>query len=259
MAVASAAAVPAAAEAAAGKMKKFFIFDFDGTVANTNNIIIASWQATLEHYLGHKIPVRDIEATFGETIFDSMERMLPGVDCYEAVDYYRAYQYSHQDDHKVYVFNGMAETLKELRARGGIIGIGTSRTANSFWKYMKMLGLDKLVDEVVTINDVTTHKPDPETIDAVLIKMMAHDSETWTAAEGQADRDEDSHLHIPDEVRRAAVMIGDTKYDIGCANNAHIDSVLVEWSHYVDEEDMAAAGFEPTYRFEIPAQLLELI
>ena len=38
-----------------------------------------------------------------------------------------------------------------------------------------------------------------------------------------------------------------------------IDSVLVGWSHYVDEEDMRAGGFEPTYRIEKPADLLEII
>ena len=54
-------------------------------------------------------------------------------------------------------------------------------------------------------------------------------------------------------------MIGDTKYDIGCANNAGVDSALVGWSHYVDEESMAADGFVPTYRLGTPAELLEII
>jgi pyrophosphatase PpaX len=54
-------------------------------------------------------------------------------------------------------------------------------------------------------------------------------------------------------------MVGDTKYDVGCANNARVDSVIVGWSHYVDEEDMLAEGFVPTYRIERPEQLLEII
>ena len=56
-----------------------------------------------------------------------------------------------------------------------------------------------------------------------------------------------------------AIMIGDTKYDIGCANNAGVDSVLVGWSHYVDEEAMAADGFMPTHRIDTPEELLGLI
>ena len=227
--------------------KKYIIFDFDGTLANTNNIIIASWQATFENYLGYTIPVREIEATFGEILVNTIGRLLPDAPVNEVVDFYRAYQDSHQKDYEVYVFEGVRELLEQLRERGCIIGVGTSRTAYSFWNYMKKLGMDGYVDEVVTMNDVTSHKPDPETIDAVLIKMMAH-CEPYDAESG-----------IPDSVRAAAVMVGDTKYDVGCANNAGVDSVIVGWSHYIDEEAMLAEGFVPTYRIEKPDQLLDMI
>ena len=113
---------------------------------------------------------------------------------------------------------------------------------------MKNLGIDECVDEVVTMNDVSSHKPDPETIDAVLIKMMRRDGLPYDEASG-----------IPDPVRDAAIMIGDTKYDIGCANNARVDSVMVGWSHYVDEEAMEAEGFVPTHRIQTPEQLLDII
>ena len=228
--------------------KKYIIFDFDGTLANTNNIIIASWQATFEHYLGYTLPVREIEATFGEILVNTIGRLIPDAPVNEVVDYYRAYQDTHQADYEVYVFEGIRELLEQLRERGCIIGVGTSRTAYSFWNYMKKLGMDGYVDEAVTMNDVTSHKPDPETIDAVLIKMMAHAGEAYDSGSG-----------IPDAVRKAALMVGDTKYDIGCANNAGVDSVMVGWSHYVDEEDMLADGFVPTYRMERPEQLLEII
>lgn len=228
--------------------KKYIIFDFDGTLANTNNIIVASWQATFEHYLGHTMPVRQIEATFGEILVNTIGRLIPEAPANEVVDFYRAYQDSHQQDYSVYVFEGIKELLEELRARGCIIGVGTSRTAYSFWNYMRNLGMDGYVDEVVTMNEVTRHKPDPETIDAVLIRMMERDGIEYDSASG-----------IPASVRDAALMIGDTKYDIGCANNAGVDSVIIGWSHYVDEEEMIAEGFVPTYHADRPAQLLDII
>ena len=229
-------------------MKKYIIFDFDGTLANTNDIIVASWQATYEHYLGHTLPVREIEASFGEILVNTIGRMIPDAPVNEVVDFYRSYQDSHQQEYEVYVFEGVREILEQLRARGCIIGVGTSRTAYSFRNYMKKLEMDQLVDEVVTMNDVSSHKPDPETIDALLIKMMANAGEPYDECSG-----------IPEHVRDAAVMIGDTKYDIGCANNAGVDSVIVGWSHYVDEEAMLAEGFVPTYRIDTPEQLLEMI
>lgn len=228
--------------------KKYIIFDFDGTLANTNDIIIASWKATFERYLGYSPAVREIEATFGEILVNTIGRLMPDAPVNEVVDFYRAYQDSHQQDYEVYVFEGVKETLRQLRMRGCIIGVGTSRTSFSFWNYMKKLGMEHLVDEVVTMNDVTSHKPDPETIDAVLIKMMTNAGEAYDPGYG-----------IPDKVHDAALMVGDTKYDIGCANNAGVDSVMVGWSHYVDEEAMLADGFVPTYHIDKPEQLLELI
>ena len=237
--------------------KKYIIFDFDGTLCNTNDIIVESWQATFERFLGRSLPRREIEATFGEVLANTIEEKIPGAVVQDVVDYYREYQNANQEG-KVHIFEGGRELLEELRARGCLIGVGTSRTAFSFWNYMRQFGMESSIDEVVTVNDVSRHKPDPETIDAVLLKLMAHDKNAWTETEEQSDRD-GADVHIPDSVRRQTVMIGDTKYDVGCANNADVDSVLVGWSHYIDEEDLAACGFAPTYWINKPEELLDII
>ena len=212
--------------------KKYVIWDFDGTIACTNDIIIESWQATFRHYLGHELPVREIEATFGETLMHTIGEKIPGADPQEVMEYYRAYQYAHCEG-RVYVFEGVREVMDELKTRGCRLGVATSRTAGSFRKYMEELGLDGYMDVVVSMEDVTKHKPDPESVEKVLEKFGAK----------------------PEE----AIMIGDTKYDVACANSAGVDSVLVGWSHYVDEDSMAAEGIEPTYRIERPADLLAVI
>ena len=240
--------------------KKYIIFDFDGTIANTNDVITASWQASFRHYLGHELPVHTIEATFGEVLVTSISKLIPGVDVNEVADYYRNYQNDHSEEYPVYVFDGVRELIEELRARGCLIGVGTSRTASSFRKYMRALGMEDLVDEAVTMEDVTHHKPHQETVEATLLKLMAHDKEDWEAAEIHPENEgEDGDIRIPDEVRKEAIMIGDSKFDIACAQNAGVDSVLIGWSHYIDEEDMAAFGCEPTYRVETPAELLEIL
>lgn len=213
-------------------MKKYIIWDFDGTIANTNDVILASWQATYEHYLGHVLPEREIEATYGETLRHTIEEKIPDASYEEVRDYYRAYQDAHCAG-MVYVFEGIKELLEELRARGCRIGVATSRTSNSFLRYVRELGIDGYFDELVSMEDVKRHKPHPESVELLLERFGAS----------------------PEE----AIMIGDTKYDIGCANNAGVDSALVGWSHYVDEESMAADGFVPTYRLGTPAELLEII
>ena len=222
--------------------KKYIIFDFDGTLANTNDIIVASWQAAFERYLGHRMPRRDIEATFGETLMYSVSRLIPDADVNEVINYYRAYQDAHNDEIAVYIFDGVRDLIAELGARGYTLGVATSRTAYSFRNYMKKFGMDNTIKYIVTMEDVTRHKPDPESLLVCLSKMTGFPSDA-----------------IPEDILRQAVMIGDTKYDIGCANNAGIDSVLVGWSHYVDFEDMADYGFAPTYIIDRPENLLEIV
>lgn len=258
--------------------KRYIIFDFDGTLVNTNQIIIDSWQASFEHFLGHRVPNHVIEATFGEVLSHTIARMMPGIDVDEVVEFYRQYQNRNKSHENVKVFDGIRELLPELRKRGCIIGVGTSRTTSSFWNYMEMFGLKDSIDEVVTMNDVEKHKPHPETINAVLLKMMAHDKRVWNEIEeggrssahavgfaSTADSEDAAILQdvqdaaIPQDVLDAAIMIGDTKYDIGCAQNAGIDSVLVGWSHYIDEEELKASGFTPTYRIQSPEEILSII
>lgn len=212
--------------------KKYIIWDFDGTIACTNDIIIESWQATFRHYLGHELPVREIEATFGETLMHTIAEKLPGEDTAEVMACYREYQNAHCEG-RVYVFEGVREVMDELKARGCRLGVATSRTANSFNKYMHELGLDGYMDVVVSMEDVTKHKPDPESVEKVLERFGAK----------------------PEE----AIMLGDTRYDVECANRAGVDSVLIGWSHFVDEAAMAADGIEPAYRIKRPEELLGLI
>lgn len=222
--------------------KEFIIFDFDGTIANTNDIIVESWQAAFRKYLGHELDRREIEATFGEVLRDTIAVKIPGADVDEVINYYRAYQDANCAG-KVYVFDGVRELILALKDGGYAVGVATSRTSYSFWNYMKEFGLENMVDAVVTVDDVTHHKPHGESVTACLAKLTG----------------QDPALPVPQDVLDASIMIGDTKYDVGCAMNAGVDSVLVGYSHYIDEEDMADSGFAPTYRIGTPEELLEII
>lgn len=212
--------------------KKYIIWDFDGTLVNTNDIIVESWMATYEHFLGRTPSEMEIVATLGETLKHTVEANFPGERYEDVRDYYRAYQDAHCEG-KVYVFPGVMDVLDELKAMGCSLAVATSRTEYSYSNYVKQLGLEGYMDVVVTMEDVSRHKPDPESVEKVLERFGAS----------------------PDE----ALMLGDTLFDIGCANNAGVDSIMVGWSHPVDAEAMAAKGFVPTYRISSPAELIELI
>ena len=55
------------------------LWDFDGTLLNTNDVILESWQHTYEHYYGHRMPVEHITKCFGEPLLVTMAREFPDV------------------------------------------------------------------------------------------------------------------------------------------------------------------------------------
>lgn len=213
-------------------MKKYVVFDFDGTLVNTNDVIIASWQATFEHFLGHRESEEKIKDTFGETLVYTVGVNFPGLPTEDVICYYRDYQMAHCDE-MVCVFDGIVDMLKELKDRGYKLAIATSRTHKGTLDYLNQFGMREYFDAVVSMEDVDRHKPDPDTCLVALSKLGA----------------------TPEE----SVMLGDTRFDVGCANNAGVDSILVGWSGVTTEEKLKSIGYEPTYCIDAPMDLIELL
>ena len=178
------------------------LFDFDGTLVNTNDVIIASWQHTYMYYLGREESLEKITACFGEPLLLTMEREFPEVDPRESAEVYRNFQKENADE-LVKICPGIKELLESLKTDGFRMGVVTSRTRESAQRYMDMFGIGDYFEEMVSCDDTDIHKPNPEPILLCLKKMGI------TAEE--------------------ALMVGDSPFDIKCANNAGVKSVLVGW------------------------------
>ena len=212
-------------------MKKYILFDFDGTLVNTNDVILASWQHTYRHYLGHEMPVDHITSCFGEPLLLTMEREFPGVDPQESADVYRQFQLENADK-LVTIFPGIKELLADLKAAGYVLGIVTSRTRESALRYMDMFGITSYFSDLVTCDDTTVHKPNPEPILLAMSKLGASAEES--------------------------IMIGDSPFDDKCANNAGVDSVMVNWRITCDETSVIDDA-KVDYWLHQPSDLVELL
>ena len=100
--------------------------------------------------------------------------------------------------------------MKKLKKSGYKVAVVTSRMKQSALEGLEKFGLTSELDVITTINDITRHKPDPESINVTLKALGVG----------------------PDE----AVMIGDSRFDILCAQNADCRSILVDWSVMGAEE-----------------------
>lgn len=207
------------------------LFDFDGTVMDTNNVIIQSWQHTFRTIEGREHSVDEIVRTFGEPLEITMTRIFPERSTEETIEIYRSYHRDHFEK-LISVFPGMKELLAELSRRKFRMGLVTSRLTHTTFQGLRAFGLEPYFDCVVTADDCTRHKPDPQPVQKALEKLGSKPAE--------------------------AVMLGDSLFDIRCAHNAGADAVLVGWALAVGEEELTGLD-RPEYRIERAEDLLGIL
>ncbi len=216
-------------------MKKIdtVLLDFDGTIMDTNEMIIRSWQHTFQQLRGETVEESVLLATFGEPLKMTMHNFFGGdqEEVERNVEIYRSYQTERYLD-LIRLFPGVDRMLESLREADFRTALVTSRLKPTTFQGLRKFGIEKYFDVIITADDVTKHKPDPQPAEAAL-KQLGSSAEQ-------------------------AIMIGDTKQDILCAKNADILSVLVDWSMAIPQ-GTATGNYVPDYRLQTPEQLIDLI
>ena len=175
---------------------RIIILDFDGTLADTTGVIIRTMQATIKE-LG--LPSRTDQQCAGMIGLRLVE--IPAVlfagedvdgDLY--ADTYRRLFRVYNTEGAVELYPNVIETLTELKNRGIVLTIASSRSNASLTDYVVSLGLTDIFSKVVGADDVKEGKPDPEPVNITLEKFGFK----------------------PEE----AVVVGDTVFDIKMGINA---------------------------------------
>lgn len=192
------------------------LFDYDGTLMDTNEVVLQSWQHTFRTLKGKEEDPGVIRKTFGEPLVMTLAKLFPETPVEKSLDIYRSFQREVFADF-VEVFPGMLELLQTLKDKGYRLGLVTSRTKDTTWSGLEHYGMDKYFDAVITAGDTDKHKPDPEPILITLDRMGA----------------------VPSQ----AIMVGDTMFDLLCAKNAGVKSVMVDWSVTMTEDEKSQADY----------------
>uniref|UniRef100_A0A7V2ZJ46 phosphoglycolate phosphatase n=1 Tax=Ignavibacterium album TaxID=591197 RepID=A0A7V2ZJ46_9BACT len=186
---------------------KAVIFDIDGTLTFTNQLIFDTFNHIAEKYLNKKFSNEEISALFGPTEDVILRQMFPHNFEQVRKDYY---EYYHQNHQIAQLYDGIKELLIDLKKCGVILGIFTGKGRTSSLITLNFLGIRELFDMIVTGDDVKNHKPSPEGI----IKFL----QTFNLN--------------PDEV----LMIGDAPSDIKAAREAGVRIASVVWDSYSAEK-----------------------
>ena len=210
------------------------LLDFDGTIMDTNDAIIRSWQEAFRVLRGEEGDIDVIKGTFGEPLELSMRNLFPEVPVEEAIRPYREYQRKNLMN-EIHLVDGARELLDELMRLEYPMALVTSRLRETTERALDQFDLWKYMDCVVTANDVTRHKPDPQCVEIALEKLGAGPEET--------------------------IMLGDTIHDIQCGKNAGVKVALVSWSLTLGDrtkEDFPEEDV-PDHILDTPADLLKIL
>jgi pyrophosphatase PpaX len=144
------------------------LFDLDGTLIDTTDLILASCQHTFARHLKGGCPPREaLIATFGRSLPESLLEIAvaegaddPAAFAADMLATYRAHNDEHHDT-LIRPFEGVEPMLGSLRATGLRLGVVTSKRERSARIGMARYGLGDFFEVGIFHDDTVLHKPDP--------------------------------------------------------------------------------------------------
>ena len=207
---------------------KAVLFDLDGTLINTSDLIFRSFEYALDTVLHTQMPREDLLWTFGRPLSMIMDT-LGGEKADELLAAFREYSIAHETD--IFLFPHVTETLEALRAKGIKTAIVTSRIYVSTMRDMEILNLNpNLFDAIITPESTVEHKPHP----APALKA----------------------LELLGVTPEDAIMIGDSVHDLKCGRDAGCKTAFVTYSMQPHEELKAC---NPDYSVDALSELTSLL
>lgn len=203
------------------------LFDLDGTLIDTNQLIIESFKYTFDTF-GIPYTVEELTKYNGPPLIDTFHKVNPK-DAEAMLETYREHNLSHHDKF-VRPFPKVIETIETLVKGNYKLAIVTTKLKDSAMVGLEMTGLLPYFETIITLNDVTHPKPHPEPV-----KMA---------------------LEALNSKAKHAIMIGDNYHDILAGQRAGTLTAGVAWSRH------GASYFKqyhPTYMLQDMSDLLKIV
>ena len=205
------------------------LFDLDGTIIDTNELIIQSFLHTFEGVTQEPVTREHIIPNMGRPLVEQMQYFTGRTEVEDLVQKYRAFNVGRHDE-LVTEFPGVRETIAQLHAAGIKLGIVTSKVRMTSLMGLKLCGLSDFFQTIVSVDDVQKAKPDPEGIRKAMQALGSSEKHT--------------------------LMVGDSHYDIEAAHNAGVQSAGVAWSMKGIEY---LKSYKPTYIIDDIREVLPLV
>lgn len=164
-------------------MLKALIFDFDGLILDTETPEVLVWQSIYREH-GFELPVHEWEKTiggYGISTFDAAEHLSHLTQGrLDAVS--SRLRYREESDRLIHaspVMPGVLEIIREAKAQGMKVAIGSSSPHSWVDTHAQRLGIFNLFDHVICQDDVMPGrtKPHPDIFLKALEKLQVRNTE----------------------------------------------------------------------------------
>ena len=202
---------------------KVFFFDLDGTLADTDGDIRASWKASLQD-LGIECPNFDRDFVAGPPLEDMAKKMMPEIYTDELGKRIRALFGAHYDNDgfpNTFEYPGVIDAIKRLKLQGARVFILTNKRYSVASAMAMRFGWDDIFE-----------------------KLYAGDMHDANPKIGRMNKTDLIKFVLKEQnlAPESCVMVGDTINDFTAARANSVASIAVEWG-YGSEEDLKLADF----------------
>jgi pyrophosphatase PpaX len=203
-----------------------WLFDFDGTLVDSERLILASFRHATGSVLGHTPSDDVLRAGIGLTL-EQQAHDLAGARAQELFDVYVEHNRAFHSE-LLATFHGIPEMLARLRRRGARLGVVTAKIRPTLELGFEHVPLEREWFEVlVAKEDTSRHKPDPAPLLLALELMGADPSD--------------------------AIFVGDSPFDIRAAHAAGVLAAAAAWGDIFSRDVLVAE--RPDIVFDTPGQV----
>jgi pyrophosphatase PpaX len=183
-----------------------FLFDLDGTVVDSVELILRSYRHTMRTHRGEQPPDEMWLRGLGTPIWVQLRQWTDDpVEIAAMVETYRVYNMTHHDE-LVRPYDGIVGAVRRLKDLGKRIGLVTSKVRSGAVRGLRVAGLEAAFDLIVGADDVQNPKPHPEPVLVALEQLGARAQE--------------------------AVFIGDSRHDLVSGHAAGVKTAAALWGPF---------------------------
>jgi len=206
-----------------------FLFDLDGTLIDSIDLILRSYRHTLRTHRGVEPPDELWLKGLGTPIRVQLRQWSEDAGEIEAMaQTYTTYNLAHHDA-LVRPYDGIVAAVTRLKQRGKQLGLVTSKSRSGAQRGLRVSGIETAFEVIVGADEVTNPKPHPEPVLLALERLGANAND--------------------------AVFVGDSRHDIECGRAAGVATAAALWGPF---DRAHLEDLNPDYWLETPEDVEDL-